>query len=244
MNPGRPHILRHGRTDCKLWRFAGSATRFPGMIAQLSERLLREAEHDLAHINASLRLFEATGEAADLPPYVDLNRVLRRGETTKICMEALAKEGPLDTRQLAPGLSAAAERSEKFSCRRTFVFSARTVQSRQRRRASPMLRAEAPAPPTAPSAAGGPHVASYSFCISSRHASKFPFRGWPSRQLRKVCSACVQAASFTFEVQYSAPAVAQITDNAIAMRCQPASLSFMAPSTEAGLRKSPLRSLR
>jgi hypothetical protein len=71
-----------------------------GTIAHY-ERLLREAEHDLAHINASLRLFEATGEAADLPPYVDMNRVLRRGETTKICMEALAKEGPLDTRQLA-----------------------------------------------------------------------------------------------------------------------------------------------
>jgi len=71
-----------------------------GTIAHY-ERLLQEAEHDLAHINASLRLFEATGEAADLPPYVDLNRVLRRGETTKICMDALAKEGPLDTRQLA-----------------------------------------------------------------------------------------------------------------------------------------------
>src|SRR5471032_1642336 len=71
-----------------------------GTIAHY-ERLLREASHDLAHINASLRLFEAKGEAADLPPYVDLNRVLRRGETTKICMEALAKEGPLDTRQLA-----------------------------------------------------------------------------------------------------------------------------------------------
>jgi hypothetical protein len=71
-----------------------------GTIAHY-ERLLREAEHDLAHINAGLRLFEATGEAADLPPYVDLNRVMRRGETTKICMDALAKEGPLDTRQLA-----------------------------------------------------------------------------------------------------------------------------------------------
>jgi hypothetical protein len=33
--------------------------------------------------------------------YVDLNRHLRRGETTRICMEALANEGPLDTRQLA-----------------------------------------------------------------------------------------------------------------------------------------------
>src|ERR1700681_2587050 len=71
-----------------------------GTIAHY-ERLLREAQHDLAHVNASLRLFEATGEAADLPPYVDLNRVLRRGETTIICMDALTKEGPLDTRQLA-----------------------------------------------------------------------------------------------------------------------------------------------
>jgi len=65
------------------------------------ERLIREAEHDLAHINAALRLFEVTGEASDLPPYVDLNRLLKRGETTKICMDALAAEGPLDTRQLA-----------------------------------------------------------------------------------------------------------------------------------------------
>src|SRR5437868_2993642 len=71
-----------------------------GTIAHY-ERLMREAEHDLAHVNAALRLFEVTGEAADLPPYVDLNRLLRRGETTKICMDALASEGPLDTRQLA-----------------------------------------------------------------------------------------------------------------------------------------------
>jgi hypothetical protein len=38
-----------------------------GTIAHY-ERLLREAQHDLAHINASLRLFEATGVAGDLPP--------------------------------------------------------------------------------------------------------------------------------------------------------------------------------
>jgi hypothetical protein len=71
-----------------------------GTIAHY-ERLIREAQHDLAHVNSALRLFEATGEAADLPPYVDLNRVLARGETTRICMDALAAEGPLDTRQLA-----------------------------------------------------------------------------------------------------------------------------------------------
>ena len=33
-----------------------------GTIAHY-ERLLRETQHDLAHTNASLRLFEATGEA-------------------------------------------------------------------------------------------------------------------------------------------------------------------------------------
>ena len=32
---------------------------------------------------------------------MDLNRELRRGETTKTCMDAFAAEGPLDTRQLA-----------------------------------------------------------------------------------------------------------------------------------------------
>jgi hypothetical protein len=59
-----------------------------------------------------VRLFEATGKAADLPPYVDLNRVLRRGEVTKICLDALVKEGPLDTRQLAVRVNRAKGLSE------------------------------------------------------------------------------------------------------------------------------------
>ncbi len=64
------------------------------------EGKLREAQADLAHVNATLRLFAASGEPADFPPYVDLNRVFRRGETTALCLAALAAEGPLDTRQL------------------------------------------------------------------------------------------------------------------------------------------------
>lgn len=64
------------------------------------EMRLREAQADLAHVNATLRLFEASGDPADFPSYVDLNRVLRRGETTSICMAALEAEGPLDTREL------------------------------------------------------------------------------------------------------------------------------------------------
>lgn len=64
------------------------------------EKKLREAQADLAHVNATLRLFSATGEPEDFPPYVDLNRVFRRGETTTFCFESLTKEGPLDTREL------------------------------------------------------------------------------------------------------------------------------------------------
>jgi hypothetical protein len=64
------------------------------------ERKLREAQADLAHVNATLRLFMTTGEPEDFTPYMDLTRVFRRGETTTICLAALAKEGPLDTREL------------------------------------------------------------------------------------------------------------------------------------------------
>lgn len=71
-----------------------------GVIAEY-ERKIREAQHDLVHVVASLRLFELTGDPSDFPPYIDLNRLLRRGETTRLCLAALAAEGPLDTRELA-----------------------------------------------------------------------------------------------------------------------------------------------
>src|SRR5436853_325697 len=70
-----------------------------GVIAEY-ERKIKEAQHDLTHVVASLRLFELTGDPSEFPPYIDLNRLLRRGETTRLCMDALAKEGPLDTREL------------------------------------------------------------------------------------------------------------------------------------------------
>ena len=41
------------------------------------EAKLKAAQADLAHVNATLRLFAASGEPEDFPPYVDLNRVLR-----------------------------------------------------------------------------------------------------------------------------------------------------------------------
>lgn len=47
------------------------------------EAKLREAQADLAHVNATLRLFAASGDPVDFPPYVDLNRVFRRGEALR-----------------------------------------------------------------------------------------------------------------------------------------------------------------
>jgi hypothetical protein len=64
------------------------------------ESKLRESRADLAHVLATLRLFETAGEPADFTPYMDLNRLFRRGETTELCLAALQEEGELDTRQL------------------------------------------------------------------------------------------------------------------------------------------------
>lgn len=68
--------------------------KISGVIAEY-ENKIKACQHDLAHVVASLRLFKLTGDPSDFPPYIDLNRLLRRGETTRICMAALAKEGPL-----------------------------------------------------------------------------------------------------------------------------------------------------
>jgi hypothetical protein len=70
-----------------------------------------------------------------LPPYVDLNRVLRRGETTKICMDALAAEGPLDTRQLALRVNRAngLSESDKVLAQTVALRVVQTLRMRARR---------------------------------------------------------------------------------------------------------------
>lgn len=73
--------------------------RIRDTIAKYEARL-KEAQADLAHVIAALRLFEIDNNTDDFPAYVDLNRVFRRGETTSFCMAALEAEGPLDTREL------------------------------------------------------------------------------------------------------------------------------------------------
>jgi hypothetical protein len=65
------------------------------------EAKIETAKRDLAAVNATLRLFQLTGETLQFPAYVDLGRLWRRGEIVTVCREALAAEGPLDTRELA-----------------------------------------------------------------------------------------------------------------------------------------------
>jgi hypothetical protein len=67
----------------------------------LYEGQLDRARLDLSHVNAVIAIYEGSGAPASLAPYVDLHRVFKRGEITTICRDALAAEGPLDTRELA-----------------------------------------------------------------------------------------------------------------------------------------------
>jgi hypothetical protein len=52
-------------------------------------------------------LFELSGDPAEVPACIELNRILRRGEITGLCMAALKAEGPLDTRELTHRVMAA-----------------------------------------------------------------------------------------------------------------------------------------
>src|SRR5258706_13095596 len=72
-----------------------------GVIAEY-EKKIREAQQDLAHVNASLRLFELSGDPREFPAYIDLNRILRRGENPPMCIAGPTAGRPPDTPQSPP----------------------------------------------------------------------------------------------------------------------------------------------
>jgi hypothetical protein len=100
------------------------------------EAKLREARADLAHVLATLRLFEANGSPADFPAYIDLNRVFRRGETTEFCLATLKAEGPLDTRELTERLMRAKglDASDKVISQAVSLRIVQTLRIRAKRR--------------------------------------------------------------------------------------------------------------
>lgn len=67
------------------------------------EKRLEQARHDLAHVNATIRLFEVGGEHQQFPAYVRLTTIFKRGELFRFCQEALqaSPDGTADTRQVA-----------------------------------------------------------------------------------------------------------------------------------------------
>jgi hypothetical protein len=98
------------------------------------ERRLNQAQADLAHVNATLRLFEVTGDPDEFPPYLDLSRVFRRGETTSLRLEALGS-GPKDTRELAVVVMKAKglDTSDRVLCKAVALRIVQTLRMRQRR---------------------------------------------------------------------------------------------------------------
>lgn len=65
------------------------------------EKKIEAARRDLAHVNATIAMFEAPEGRTQFPVYMDTLRLFKRGEIVTICKAALAKDSPLDTRQLA-----------------------------------------------------------------------------------------------------------------------------------------------
>lgn len=81
------------------------AATLQGYIAKL-EADLEQARVDLAHVTATLHLFEAPGAGEPFPMHYDIHRLFKPREIGRLCHEALAN-GPLDTRQLAEAVIAA-----------------------------------------------------------------------------------------------------------------------------------------
>lgn len=74
---------------------------------KLYERQLEQARADLSHINAVIRVFEASGDPKEMPRYVDVHRLFRRAEKGDLCRQALADGRELTTKELAQHVMAA-----------------------------------------------------------------------------------------------------------------------------------------
>jgi hypothetical protein len=71
------------------------------------EARLKQAQADLAHVERTLRLFDASDDPYNLPKYVDLNCIFKRGDILPLCLSILKEESPLDTRQITERIMAA-----------------------------------------------------------------------------------------------------------------------------------------
>jgi hypothetical protein len=70
------------------------------VIAAYEEKI-EACRRDLSNVNATLAIFAAPEGRTQFPVYMDTLRLFKRRELAALAKEALAKEGPLDTRELA-----------------------------------------------------------------------------------------------------------------------------------------------
>jgi hypothetical protein len=86
------------------------------------EKRLEAARRDLAHVAATIQLFEAAADPEGVKPYQDVHRLFRRGEIASLCKAALAERGPLDTRELSHAVMEAKGFAPDNELRKTIAF--------------------------------------------------------------------------------------------------------------------------
>ena len=68
---------------------------------RLYARQLEQAKTDLAHVMATIRLFEASGDPKDISPLHRYASHIQPGETWVICKAVLERNGAMTTKELA-----------------------------------------------------------------------------------------------------------------------------------------------
>ncbi|KAF0135354.1 MAG: Uncharacterized protein FD139_597 [Methylocystaceae bacterium] len=100
------------------------------------EQTLAATRCDLTHVNATLAIFEASGEMHQAAS-MGIQRIFRYREITKLCMAALESAGaPLDTRELAIAVIRAKGLDERDALLRKAVAShvIHAVKGQEKRR--------------------------------------------------------------------------------------------------------------
>lgn len=70
-------------------------------VIALYTKKIEDARLDLSHVNATLRLFEITGEPEHVRVYLDTRRLFARTELSAAVVATLSEKGPLDVREIA-----------------------------------------------------------------------------------------------------------------------------------------------
>jgi len=70
-------------------------------VIAVHEAKIEAARMDLAAVEKILRLFDPDAGRDQVAAYFELGRLWKRGEIVAVCRDALERDGPLDTHQLA-----------------------------------------------------------------------------------------------------------------------------------------------